>query len=85
MFKKLFGFSPKEPDTRARDALDLSLQFVKFSLGALPDDFERTLSADTFYILVGFQVGTLIQAAHVIGISPEATAELMPALLEVMT
>lgn len=82
MFKRLFGAPPKAPDTKVRDVLDMSLQFVKFSLGALPDDFEQMLSADTFYILVGFQAGALIQAAYVVGISPEATGQLIPVLLE---
>lgn len=85
MFGKLFGKKKKDPqisDKQIHDALGFSHKFLEICNGFLPDDFDSTLTADKFYILVGFQFGALSSAANTVGLTPSATAQIFPTLLE---
>lgn len=87
MFGKLFGkkkASPQITDKQVQDALRFSHEFLKICQGFLPDDFEKTLTADKFYILVGFQFGAFSASAHIVGLTPSVTVQIFPTLLEML-
>lgn len=72
----------EQTEKQVHDALSFSHKFLEVSQGFLPEDFVDTLTADKFYILVGFQFGAFCSAAHTVGLSPRATSQIFPTLLE---
>ncbi|MGB1428829.1 MAG: hypothetical protein ACPG62_11050 [Cycloclasticus sp.] len=87
MFGKLFGnkkASPQITDKQIHDALGFSHKFLEICQGFLPDDFDKTLTADKFYILIGFQFGAFSASANIVGLTPSATAQIFPTLLETL-
>jgi hypothetical protein len=82
---KIFGKkkeSSQITDKQIYDALEISRKFLEICQGFLPDDFDKTLNAEKFYILIGFQFGAFSAAANIVGLTPGVTAQIFPSLLE---
>lgn len=89
MFDKLRGIfakkkrpGPEITEKQIHDALDISRSFLELSNSYLPEDFEKTLTTERLYVLVGFQFGVFAAAAQIVGLTPGATAQLFPTLLK---